>query len=173
MGLNKNLNGMKISGAWSGASMISGGIGYFSSDSDRWRAYHGTNFVFGALNALVVYKGQKDLRVGKTAQWSYEESKRQHKKIERLYLFNNGFNYAFIFGGLFLTEKSKSFSSIEKKQVYQGIGEGLITQGIFFLIFDTSMYFVQKDFNDNSLNKMLPDEISVMGNQIGFRWNLN
>ncbi len=172
-GINQNLKAMNVSGTWSGISVLSGGIGYFTTDDSRWKAFHATNFSFGVLNALVVMKGRSDLQKGKLSNWSFRKSIREHRKIERLYVFNNGFNYAFIFGGLLLKEKGKTSDPNSKKRILQGLGDALITQGIFFLAFDTTMYFVQKNYNDNKLGKIIPDEIEVSIGQIGFKWNLN
>lgn len=170
--IDQNITAMKISGAWSAGSILSGGIGLLSAEEDKWKAFHYTNIFFGAFNSVVVYNGIRQLRDSGKSSKSFHDSVMEMHKIERLYVFNNGFNFAFILGGLYLEERAKNMMDIKKSEYFTGIGKAIVMQGIFFLVLDTTMFLVQKKHNDFINSKYLPDAIGMSNMQISLSWTL-
>jgi len=132
-------NGMYVLGGWAVGSMVWGGIGWASSKTDGSHKYfHQMNLAWGAINGLLAglsFVGGK--KMDRTL--SFSESVKAQRSTEKLYLINAGLDLAYIGGGAWLVQKSKTDNAKNPAQL-EGFGNSILIQGGFLLLFDSIMY---------------------------------
>ena len=138
--------GMAILGFWAilnivsspiGASLSQGSQKYFFQMNGYWNIVNLGLAGFGFYNAVHFDPSSLTLY----------ESLEEQKALEKLLLFNAGFDLAYITGGAYLIERSRR--NDKRSDLYKGFGQSLILQGAFLFAFDLSFYaFVQNHSND-------------------------
>lgn len=157
-------NGMLVLTAWGGANLIYGLIAT-SQTSGTDKYFHQMNAMWGGINAAIGFMGYLGSR--KIKDLSLSESVRAQYASEKTFLFNAGLDLAYIGGGFYLHERSKSVT--KKPERLKGYGASIIMQGAALLIFDVTMYSIHHrhgkkllKFLDHSSVYMSPGQVGVL-----------
>jgi hypothetical protein len=111
-------------GSWSVANIISGVVGQ-ANTSGQAKYFHQMNLIWGAVNFLIAGSGYIGTKK-RSADLSLAASLKQQSVIEKTFLFNAGFDLAYLAGGAYFIEKGKTNSNPEK---YTGYGKSILLQG--------------------------------------------
>jgi len=152
--------GMQVLGAWALTNIIVGGIASSKSVGETqsfWQMNAGWNLV----NAGIAGFGYFTQTMPSTLSGTIAE---QHS-IETLLAVNAGLDIAYMLGGLYLIEKSKSAESPER---LRGFGRSIIMQGAFLFAFDTILYAFNVQHGKEL--QTLISTLSFMPNGIGMNF---
>lgn len=166
--IKTNLTGMKILGGWSVANIATGAAGYFATDNKEWKAFHGMNAVWGAVNLGIAGMGWAGARKEMNAHYSCDEMLHRYESTKRLFLLNAGLDVLYISSGVYLQEHARTVS--KDPDTWRGFGKSVTMQGIFLLVFDGVMFSMHQH-QDRKWYRALTG-ICVTGNGIGFRYGL-
>ncbi len=132
--------GMLILGGWAAAN-IAGGVAFRANTSGSTKYFHEMNAIWNSVNlgiAAFGYFGAVKLANPETALDLYKEQ----ISMDKILLFNAGLDLAYIAGGVFLMERSKTVS--KNAQRLMGYGRSVVMQGAFLFVFDLAMVWVHK-----------------------------
>lgn len=136
--LTMTRNAMWVLGGWAVGNVLTGAI-YRGSTSGRTKYFHEMNLYWGVINlglsGFVIYQSYQ----ADPGAYDLLATINEQEKLEKLVLFNNGLNVAYIMTGLFLIERGKRPEHFSERLI--GFGNSLILQGGFLLLFDTIQYF--------------------------------
>ena len=129
--------GLTALSAYAAANVIFGSIASANAT--------GSNKYFNEMNAIwngitLGIAGLGYLTAKKEGVLSYSESLKKQQNIEKLFLFNAGLDIAYIAGGAYLKERSKTTTKIPAR--LKGYGESVMLQGGMLLLFDGIMYAI-------------------------------
>jgi hypothetical protein len=130
-----NKNAMLAVGSWSAANIIYGTIAS-GKTSGSTKYFHQMNAIWNGVTLGLVTTGH--LLAKKEGYLTLEQSLKKQAAAEKLFLVNAGLDVAYIAGGLYMKERSKS--SIENRVKIKGYGESVMVQGAALLFFDALMY---------------------------------
>jgi hypothetical protein len=140
--------GLKILSAYSISNIIYGSIAS-SNITGSNKYFHKMNVIWNGVTLGIV--GISSIFSKKEKVLSYGGSLKKQSEIEKIFLFNAGLDLAYIAGGAYLKERSKT--STNNPSRLNGYGESVIFQGIVLLLFDGIMYSVHNN-HGKKLNKM-------------------
>ncbi|MCA1764236.1 MAG: hypothetical protein ABR574_03865 [Cryomorphaceae bacterium] len=132
--------GMLILGGWAAAN-IAGGVAFRANTSGSTKYFHEMNAIWNTVNlgiAAFGYFSAVNLAHPETALDLYKEQ----ISMDKILLFNAGLDLAYIAGGIFLMERSKTVS--KNAQRLRGYGRSMVMQGAFLFVFDLAMVWVHK-----------------------------
>lgn len=142
--LDRQKTGMLVLGGWAVVN-IAGGLAlsgqkegvdkYFHLMNAGWNGVNLAIAGFGYYSALHTDPGSYDL---------YATIQEQHK-FQKILLFNAGLDLAYMAGGLYLTEKSKT--STKNPDQLKGFGRSIMLQGAFLFVFDVVNYSIHASHN--------------------------
>ena len=135
-----NQQGMYILGGWALANMVSGGIGWATTDGSA-KYFHQMNVFWNTVNVSLATVG---LLSGnrQNAAMTEVEFLSKSRRTENIFLINAGLDILYIgTGGWLFTQAEKN---IERKDLMTGYGQSLMVQGGFLLMFDAVMYALLK-----------------------------
>jgi hypothetical protein len=158
---------MKVLGAMGIASVVSGGIGYFTAQQDEWKYFHEMNVLWGAVNAGIAFMGMSGVRKEMAAKYNYKQAYDRYRSNKKLYLINAGLDVLYIAGGVALNEYGRTAG--KDQAIYQGFGKSIAIQGIALLLFDNIMF--ASHHRHNSKWHILMYDLRFTGNGIGFIHN--
>jgi hypothetical protein len=141
--------GLKFLSAYTAVNIIYGSIAS-SNTTGSTRYFHKMNVIWNSVTLGIV--GLSFLVEKKEGILSYANSVKKQNEIEKLFLFNAGLDLAYIAGGAYLKERSKT--SIKNSSRLRGYGESVMLQGGVLLLFDGIMYSIH-NYHGKKLNKML------------------
>lgn len=160
-------NGMIVLTSWGVANLGYGLIAQWeTSGTDKY--FHQMNAMWGGINAALGFIGYLGSR--KTKNLSLGESVRTQFASEKTFLFNAGLDLAYIGGGLYLHEKSKS--STKNPARLKGYGGSIIMQGAALLIFDVTMYSIHHSHGKGLLKFLDKSNVTIGPGQIGLQVKL-
>ena len=161
-------NGVKGLVIYSAANIIYSSI--MTSDSKGSNKYfYKMNTIWSGITLGLVGIGIATAK--KEGSISYAESLKKQNSIEKIFLFNAGLDFAYIAGGAYLKERSRSSSGTSSDR-RKGYGESIMLQGGALLIFDGVMYFLHNR-HGKKLNKMAEKiKFSTFENGVGLVWKL-
>lgn len=149
---------MIVLGGWSAANIISSAFAT-KTHNQEMRYFHQMNVQWNSINlvfAALGYWGADKQDMGKPTTLS---SVLKHQGgSEKTYMLNIGLDAAYIVGGLYMTERSKSRLNPAK---LKGYGNDIMVQGGFLLIFDTVNYLLHHK-HGKQLNKLI-DKVQLGG----------
>ena len=161
------LTGMKVLGTWGAVNLGTGIAGWATSDGGTNKYFHQMNTFWGATNlgiGLLSYASTKK-RMNKIL--NAEESISAQKQIEKIFLINGGIDFAYIGTGIYLNSRGNSRNNDQLK----GFGRSVIMQGAFLLLFDCTMYSLQRS-NGKKLHAFLDKtSLNISGNGVGVAYN--
>lgn len=132
-----NKKGLLVLGSWSAANIIYGTIAS-SQTQGSGKYFHRMNAIWNGVTLGVSAFGYFNAK--KDEGLSYAQSLKNQAFIEKIFLVNAGIDVAYIVGGLYLKERSKTSSKNSDK--FKGYGESIILQGSVLLLFDVVMYSI-------------------------------
>ncbi len=154
--------GIKVLAGYSAANIIYGSIAAGQAAGSN-KYFHEMNAIWNGITLGIT--GIGFLTAKKEGILSYNESLKKQHNIEKLFLFNAGLDVAYIAGGAYLKERSKTTTKNPLR--LKGYGESVMLQGGVLLLFDGIMYAIHNRHGKN-LNKMGEKfQLSASGNGIG------
>ncbi|MCY7291396.1 MAG: hypothetical protein LH615_04360, partial [Ferruginibacter sp.] len=129
--------GIKVLAGYSVANIIYGSIAASQANSSN-KYFNEMNAIWNGITLGIVGLGY--LTAKKEGVLSYNESIKKQHGVEKLFLFNAGLDLAYIAGGAYLKERSKT---TDKNRIrLKGYGESVMLQGGVLLLFDAIMYAI-------------------------------
>ncbi len=141
--------GLKMLSAYSALNIIYGSIASSNTTGSN-RYFHKMNAIWNGVTLGIV--GISTIFSKKEKVLSYGESLKKQNEIEKLFLFNAGLDLAYIAGGAYLKERSKT--STKNSSRLRGYGESVMLQGGVLLLFDGIMYSIHNN-HGKKLNKVV------------------
>lgn len=154
--------GMLVLTSWGGANLIYGLIAQ-SQTSGTEKFFHQMNAMWGGVNAAIGFMGYLGSR--KSKELSLSQSVRAQYASEKTFLFNAGLDLAYIGGGLYLHERSKSVTKNPSR--LKGYGGSIIMQGAALLIFDVTMYSIHHKHGKKLLKFLDKSSVYFAPGQMG------
>ena len=155
-------NGIKVLATYSVANIIYGSIAA-SQTSGSNKYFHEMNAIWNGITLGITGIGL--LAAKKEGELTYSASLKKQSNIEKLFLFNAGLDVAYVLGGAYLKERSKTTDKNPTK--LKGYGESVMLQGGFLLVFDGIMYALHNR-HGRLLNKMGENlKFTCTGNGLG------
>ena len=149
---------MMVLGGWSVANIAVSAFATKTHNAEM-RYFHQMNVQWNSINlalAALGFWGEAAGGKGKAPTLS-SVFKRQHG-VEKTYMLNLGLDVAYVAGGLYMTERSKSRKNPAK---LKGYGNCIMVQGGFLLLYDVINYAIHHR-HGKKLDKML-DKVQVGG----------
>ena len=166
--VNITKKAMLVLGGWSAANIVSSAFAT-KTHNEEMRYFHQMNVQWNSINlvfAALGYWGADKQDMGKPSTLS---SVLKHQNgSEKTYMLNIGLDAAYIAGGLYMTERSKSRLHPAK---LKGYGNDIMVQGGFLLIFDTVNYLLHHK-HGKQLNKLI-DKVQLGGGPGSFSLSYN
>ncbi len=154
--------GLKILASFSAANIIYGSIAAGQATGSN-KYFHEMNAIWNGITLGIT--GIGFLTAKKEGELNYSASLKKQSDIEKLFLFNAGLDIAYIAGGAYLKERSKTTSKNPER--LKGYGQSVMLQGGVLLLFDGIMYALHNK-HYKLLNKMGENlKLSTTGNGIG------
>ena len=154
--------GIKVLAGYSAANIIYGSIAAGQANGSN-KYFHEMNAIWNGITLGIVGIGY--LTAKKEGILSYTESLKKQHNVEKLFLFNAGLDVAYIAGGAYLKERSKTTTKNPLR--LKGYGESVMLQGATLLFFDGIMYAIHNR-HGKSLQKMGEKiQLTTTGNGIG------
>ncbi|MBC7935961.1 MAG: hypothetical protein H7Y86_11480 [Rhizobacter sp.] len=129
--------GLKILAGYSAANIIYGSIAA-SQTSGSNKYFHQMNMIWNGVTLSILSVGY--LTSGKEGTLSLAETIKKQHGVEKLFLFNTGLDLAYVAGGAYLYEKSKT--SNKNPERLKGYGQSVMLQGSVLLVFDAVMFIL-------------------------------
>lgn len=129
---------MMVLGGWSAANIIASGFATKTHNREM-RYFHQMNVQWNAINLVFAGLGYWGANMENISDPTLLGVLRHQNKTERTYILNTGLDVAYIAGGLYMTERSKSRLNPDK---LKGYGNSIMFQGGFLLIYDAVNYFI-------------------------------
>lgn len=155
-------------GSWATANFIGSGIGWATAPNEEMKSFHQMNVLWNTVNLGLAIPGYIRAK-NESSDLSFAETLHQQQRTEKIFLINSGLDIGYISAGLLLRSEAKT--NFEKRDQFNGFGNGLILQGGFLLVFDLTAYFIH---NRHRKNKLTPffDNIQLSNSGIGIKWNI-
>lgn len=140
--------GFKVLTAYGLANILYGSIASHSATgSDKY--FHKMNAIWNGVTLGIV--GVTFLTAKKEGVLSYSNSLLKQNNTEKLFLFNAGLDIAYIAGGAYMKERSKTSTGNSDRLL--GYGQSIMLQGSALLLFDGIMYSIH-NHHGRKLNKL-------------------
>lgn len=153
--------GMAILGTWALGNMITGAIGR-SQATGQTAYFHEMNLIWNVVNLGIAGAGYYFTATGDMPE-SASALLNEQVSFQKTLLFNAGLDLAYIAGGFYLMERSKTTTN--KPERLKGYGKSVILQGSFLFIFDIVLHTIH-----NKQSSQISDfltHVQLGPNQIG------
>lgn len=155
-------------GSWATANFVASGIGWASAPNEEMKSFHQMNVLWNTVNIGLAIPGYLKAKKENRALGFSETISAQHK-TEKIFLINSGLDIGYISAGLLL--RSEARTNLEKRDQFNGFGNGLLLQGGFLLVFDLTAYFIHNSHSKKSLSPLL-NKIELSNSGLGLKINL-
>lgn len=122
-----NKKGMQILGGWSAINVVGNSALLLTNPSEKQIGFYSSNIAWNAVNGILAFGGLRTLNRGKFKP-NYEQ------KLKRTFAVNTFIDVGYIAAGSALALHKNS----SERMV--GIGESIVLQGAFLLVFDAIMW---------------------------------
>lgn len=156
-------------GSWATANFIGSGIGWATAPNEEMKSFQQMNVLWNTVNIGLAIPGYIKAKREKSDQPLFETLSAQ-QKTEKIFLINSGLDIAYVSSGLLLRSAAKT--NVDKRDQFNGFGNGLILQGGFLLVFDLTAYFIHNRHRKNGLNPLL-EKITLSDTGLGIKLNLS
>ncbi|MEO8711071.1 MAG: hypothetical protein ABI405_03050 [Parafilimonas sp.] len=157
------ITGMKVLGSWGIANIGIGAAGWASSHGGANKYFYQMSTIWGVANLGVSVLGFSGAKRNLTKQLNAADNLKAQQAIEKTFLINGSLDVLYVGAGIYLNSHGETRNNDQLK----GYGSSVIMQGIFLLLFDGTMYKLQRT-NGNKLRQFLEkNSISFTGNSIG------
>ncbi len=154
-----NTNGMYVLSGWALSNIAFSSLGYANS-SGRTKYLHQMNVGWNIVNLAIAGGALYQYAHADPTSLTLAQSMAEAKSIENILLLNMGLNVGYIATGGFLWERGLR----KTNNRLTGYGQSLIIQGGFLLLFDSSLYLLNRS-NNEQLQSII-ETISIQGNQL-------
>lgn len=151
---------------WSVANLAVSGIAIGHAQGSS-RYFHEMNLYWNAVNVGIAGIGLLSLRK-KHSSPTVSSAVKEHYALQNSLLLNTGLDLAYVTGGFWLLDKSKTEINPTKNDRFRGFGQAVIVQGGFLLVFDLTNYFIHRSGNPR-LYRFL-DTVSINGNGVSLKF---
>ena len=151
---------------WSMANLAISGIAIGQSEGST-RYFHEMNLYWNAVNVGIAGAGLLSLRKNNPPS-TLSSAVKNHYNLQKTLLFNAGLDVAYLTGGLWLLDKSKTETTVKKQDRFRGFGQAVMVQGGFLLVFDLTNYLLHRA--DNPRLERLMDKVSLTGNGLSLHF---
>lgn len=151
---------------WSVANLAVSGIAIGHARGSN-RYFHEMNLYWNAVNVGIAGIGLLSLRK-KHSSSTVSSAVKEHYALQNSLLLNTGLDLAYVTGGFWLLDKSKTEINPTQNDRFHGFGQAVIVQGGFLLVFDLTNYFIHRSDNPR-LHRFL-DTISINGNGVSLKF---
>jgi hypothetical protein len=133
--INKNKTNSTILATWAGLNIIQGSISATNATgADRY--FFKSNVYWNLVNMGIAVYGLVGVRKELNRTIGFNENLIAQQKTEKLLLLNTGLDLAYVSTGFYLRERGARINS----ESATGIGNSLLLQGAFLLVFDLVQY---------------------------------
>jgi hypothetical protein len=156
-----NKTGMQVLLGWSALNMAGGTVGYFQT-SGKNRYFHQMNAIWNVVNAGIAVSALSGMGADSLA--SLPMAYKEGLTMEKVLLANAGLDVAYIATGGYMMERG-----MRKDQVrFRGYGQSLLIQGGFLLAFDTVLFILNNNHNQELYNILSSVSVSSQGVGMAF-----
>jgi hypothetical protein len=156
-----NKTGMQVLLGWSALNMAGGTVGYFQT-SGKNRYFHQMNAIWNVVNAGIAVSALSGMGADSLA--SLPMAYKEGLTMEKVLLANAGLDVAYIATGGYMMERG-----MRKDQVrFRGYGQSLLIQGGFLLAFDTVLFILNNNYNQELYNILSSVSVSSQGVGMAF-----
>lgn len=161
-------NGMDVLGYWGLGNTAIGAAGWARSKGGSNYFYYKMTTIYGVTNMAASLIGHFTALNSMKQRLNAAESLKAQRKIETTFLINGCLDIAYLGIGAYIKNKGDTKGFAEDK----GYGSAIITQGLFLLLFDGTMYGMQKHNGKKFRHFLEKNPISFNGNSIGITYRL-
>lgn len=163
--VNINKHGMYALAGWSVANFAVSGVGWARGQGSN-KYFHMGNVVWNTVNVAIAVPSLVGAYRTHTDGLSWAKTFKAQTTSEKIYLFNAGLDVGYVMGGLAMHGFSRNVN--KGGPVLHGLGNSLMLQGGFLLLFDTGMFLAHHIHLKRRIYKPFP-ELSFTGNGFYFR----
>lgn len=151
-----NQTGMQILLGWSALNMAGGTFGYFST-SGKNQYFHQMNAIWNVVNAGIAVSALTGM--GDDSLSSLPIAYKSGLTMEKVLLANAGLDVAYMAAGGYMIERG-----LRKEQPrFRGYGQSLLVQGGFLLTFDTILFILNNNHNQELYNLLSSVNVTSQG----------
>lgn len=133
---------MGVLGGWAVANLGAGiALGFLSKDT-RWKTFWFANAAWNVINLSLAVFGWLD-NSQDARGLDLQKTMQQTQTTEKVFLINTGLDLAYIASGAFAWQRGDAIDDDR----WVGLGQALIVQGVFLLLFDGVMSLVANGFS--------------------------
>lgn len=148
--------------SYSAANIVYGTIASGQTTGSN-KYFHQMNAIWNGVTLGIVAIGHFTAK--KEGELELAASLKKQHSVEKLFLFNTALDLAYVAGGAYMYEKSKTTTN--KPERLKGYGQSVMLQGGVLLLFDGVMYAIHQK-HGKKLNQLLQKvQIATTGNGIG------
>lgn len=157
--IDLNTRGMYVLSGWALSNIAVSSVGYFKS-SGSTKYLHQMNVGWNLVNLAIAGSALYQYAQADPTSFSVAQSIAEAQSIERILFLNMGLNVGYIATGGFLWERGLRTS----KDRFVGYGQSLLIQGGFLLLFDSTLYFLNR--TNNEMIDSIIETVSIQGTQV-------
>jgi hypothetical protein len=158
--------GMEVLGSWAIANLAIGTMASLNATGST-KYFYQMDALWNIANLAAAIPGYINASKKTGKSLTAEETLKEQKKTETIFLVNGGLDLVYIAGGIYLNNRGNTTNSDKLR----GYGTGVILQGAFLLLFDGTMYTTEKS-NGNKLRAFLvKNPVTFDGKRIGMLIN--
>jgi len=124
---------MKVLGAWAALNIAGGAIGMARSSGEQ-KAFNQMNLGWGLVNLGLAASGWYTASQSDPTSFNLYQTTLEHHRLQKILLINTGLDLAYVAGGFWMMEKSKT--ALQHQARWKGFGRSLVIQGAFLFAFD-------------------------------------
>jgi hypothetical protein len=148
--------------SYSAANIVYGTIASGQTTGSN-KYFHQMNAIWNGVTLGIVAVGHFSAK--KEGSLDMAASLKKQHSVEKLFLFNTALDLAYVAGGAYMYEKSKTTTN--KPERLKGYGQSVMLQGGVLLLFDGVMYAIHQR-HGKKLDQLLQKvQITPTGNGIG------
>jgi hypothetical protein len=148
---------MMVLGGYSAANIL---VSAFATKThnQEMRYFHQMNVQWNSINLVFAGLGYLGANMSDGKPTTLSGVLRRQNGTEKTYMLNMGLDVAYVAGGLYMTERSKSRANPAK---LKGYGNCIMVQGGFLLLYDAVNYIIHNK-HGKQLDKLL-DKVQIGG----------
>jgi hypothetical protein len=155
-------------GSWATSNFIVSGIGWATTTKGEAHYFHQMNVMWNLVNLGLAIPGYIKAKNEMPPQ-TLSETMRLQRKTENIFLFNTGLDVLYVSSGFLL--RNLALKNVDKRDQYNGFGNGMIMQGGFLFLFDLTAYAIHKYHAKHGMPKASMS-IRMSSNGTGLTWNI-
>lgn len=154
--------GMTVLGSWAIVNISTGFIAS-ANNTGSTKYFYQMNGIWNIVNLAAAISGHVSADKNINKPLSPQESLKQQRKIEQIFLVNGGLDFAYIGAGIYLNHRGTTDNSDKLR----GYGSSIILQGTFLLIFDATMYSTERHTGNKLRHFLQKTNLGFNGKQLG------